>query len=106
MKVVPVLLSTLKADRETAGIQQRQVIERLPFPVTVGELARWEEGDSQPPAGRLDQLVKTYAVLCETNPADVWSTAVLRAARHPDVAGPPEGGLAIVARPDGRVDFI
>lgn len=87
LKVVPELLGYCGRLRAEAGIDRRLIVERLPFPVTMGRIERWETGGAQPAAGQLDEVVNIYARLCNVTAAGIWAWAVTEAATLPGVMG-------------------
>jgi hypothetical protein len=82
--VVPALLGLLGQTRRGAGVEVEQIVRRLPFPANRGEVERWEWGESEPPAGRLDAVVAAYATETESVVSALWGEALVRAISQPE----------------------
>jgi hypothetical protein len=75
---MPALLGLLGQLRRSAGVDLDLIVRRLPFTVNRGEVSRWEYGESQPPTGRVDQVVHTYAAETGAVVLAIWGEALTR----------------------------
>lgn len=86
-QVIPALLGLLGQKRRAADVELETIVKRLPFPANASEVDRWEHGQSEPGAGRLDEVVSTYASATGEVVAGLWGEALTRAITAPEVLG-------------------